>query len=46
METGSEAFEDVKTSKRVRNEDFFYRKPPKVLDICSFTAPVRKAGGE
>lgn len=43
MDTATEAFEDFKTSKRVREEDFFYRKPPEVLDICSFSAPVRRA---
>ncbi|MEQ9317073.1 MAG: peptidylprolyl isomerase [Henriciella sp.] len=44
MVTGSQAFEDFKRSKRVRNEEFFYRKPPEVLDICSFVAPVRRVG--
>jgi peptidylprolyl isomerase len=39
----SQAFEDAKTEKRVREEDFFYRKPPEVLDICGFEVPVRKA---
>ena len=38
----SQAFEDAKTEKRVREEDFFYRKPPEVLDICGFEVPVRK----
>ena len=38
----TQAFEDAKTSKRVREEDFFYRKPPEVLDICGFEVPVRK----
>lgn len=37
----SAAFEDAKTAKRVREEDFFYRKPPEVLDICGFEVPVR-----
>ncbi|MCR9268452.1 MAG: peptidylprolyl isomerase [Hyphomonadaceae bacterium] len=38
----SQAFEDAKTAKRVREEDFFYRKPPEVLDICGFEVPIRK----
>ena len=43
MDTASAAFEDVKREKRVRDADFFYRKPPEILDICSFSAPVRPA---
>lgn len=39
----SQAFEDAKTAKRVREEDFFYRKPPEVLDICGFDVPMRQA---
>ncbi|GAB5455639.1 MAG: peptidylprolyl isomerase [Henriciella sp.] len=39
----TQAFEDAKTEKRVREEDFFYRKPPEMLDICGFEVPVRKA---
>lgn len=39
----TQAFEDAKTAKRVREEDFFYRKPPEVLDICGFEVPVRNA---
>lgn len=46
MDTASAAFEAFKTSRRVRDDEFFYRKPPEILDICSFTAPVRKAGDE
>ena len=38
----TQAFEDAKTAKRVRDEDFFYRKPPEVLDICGFEVPVRQ----
>lgn len=38
----SQAFEDAKTEKRVREEDFFYRKPPEILDICGFEVPVRR----
>jgi len=39
----SQAFEDAKTAKRVREEDFFYRKPPEVLDVCGFEVPMRQA---
>ena len=38
----TQAFEDAKIAKRVREEDFFYRKPPEMLDICGFEVPVRK----
>lgn len=38
----SQAFEDAKTAKRVRDEAFFYRKPPEILDICGFEVPVQK----
>lgn len=38
----TQAFEDAKTEKRVRDNEFFYRKPPEVLDICGFEVPVRK----
>ena len=38
----SQAFEAAKTAKRVREAEFFYRKPPEVLDICGFEVPVRK----
>ena len=41
MKTETQAFEDFKTSKRVREESFFYRKPPEVLDICGFETPAR-----
>lgn len=43
MITQGAAFEEAKTEKRVRAEDFFYRKPPEVLDICGFEVPVRQA---
>lgn len=42
---GTAAFEEAKTAKRVREAEFFYRKPPEVLDICGFEVPVRRAGG-
>ena len=42
MISDSAAFEDAKTAKRVREEDFFYRKPPEVLDICGFEVPVQR----
>lgn len=44
MRGDSSAFEDAKREKRVRDDPFFYRKPPEVLDICSFEVPVRKVG--
>ncbi|MEO0549104.1 MAG: peptidylprolyl isomerase [Pseudomonadota bacterium] len=42
MISDTAAFEEAKTAKRVREEDFFYRKPPEVLDICSFEVPVQR----
>lgn len=42
MDTNTKAFEAAKTAKRVRDEAFFYRKPPEVLDICGFEVPVEK----
>lgn len=39
----TQAFQDAKTEKRVREDPFFYRKPPEILDICGFEVPVRKA---
>lgn len=42
----SQAFDDAKTAKRVRDEDFFYRKPPEILDICGFEVPVRQTPTE
>ena len=41
MQSDTAAFEEAKTAKRVRAEDFFYRKPPEILDICGFEVPVR-----
>ena len=41
---GTDAFEAAKTARRVRTAEFFYRKPPEVLDICGFEVPVRKLG--
>ncbi len=45
MVSDSAAFEAAKTEKRVREEDFFYRKPPEILDICGFEVPVRSKAG-
>ena len=42
MNTNHAAFEAEKTSSRVREEEFFYRKPPEVLDICGFEVPIRQ----
>ena len=44
MRTRSEAFEAAKSAKRHRTEEFFYRTPPAVLDVCDFQVPVRKVG--
>ncbi|MEO0981547.1 MAG: peptidylprolyl isomerase [Pseudomonadota bacterium] len=44
MRTDSAAFEGHKIGLRVRENEFFYRKPPEVLDICAFSAPARKTG--
>ncbi len=46
METTSAEFDAFKTSKRVRNEPFFYRHPPEVLDVCSFATPAREVTKE
>ena len=42
INTNHTAFEAAKTAKRVREEEFFYRKPPEVLDVCGFDVPVRQ----
>ena len=44
MRTRSEAFEAAKSAKRHRTEEFFYRTPPAVLDVCDFQVPVRRVG--
>lgn len=41
MDVSGEAFETAKKAKRVRDETFFYRKPPEMLDICGFEVPTR-----
>lgn len=46
METNSIAFEDFKVAKRIRDEEFFYRQPPQILDICSFSVPARRLDEE
>lgn len=40
--SGTDLFEASKTAKRVRDDAFFYRRPPEVLDICGFEVPVRR----
>jgi len=42
----SSAFEHAKTEKRVRDADFFYRKPPEVLDICGFEVPMQRLSND
>ncbi len=41
MVPGSAAFADLKTAKRVRTHEFFFRKPPEILDICAFERDIR-----
>lgn len=42
MVTPSDAFEIYKTKKKIRNEAFFYRHPPEVIEACTVVAPARK----
>jgi len=42
MQTPSEQWEARKTQARVRDDPFFYRKPPEVLDVCSIEVPARE----
>ena len=42
MNMPSAEFDSAKQAKRVREESFFYRKPPEVLDICGFEVPTRR----
>lgn len=42
MDTQSVQFEEFKTARRVRDDPFFYRKPPEVLDVCSVEVPAKK----
>ncbi len=44
MRNNGKAFADFKTSKRVRNDPFFYRRPPEVIEACNVQAPARKVG--
>jgi len=41
---GSGLFEGAKRAARVRTAEFFYNKPPEVIDICDFNVPVRRVG--
>ncbi|MEO1027477.1 MAG: peptidylprolyl isomerase [Pseudomonadota bacterium] len=41
MRVDSDAFESNKLGRRIRTAEFFYRKPPHVLDICSYIVPVK-----
>ncbi|MGF1463713.1 MAG: peptidylprolyl isomerase [Maricaulaceae bacterium] len=43
MNTRSDVFAADKRGRRVREEPFFYRKPPEILDICGYSVPVRRA---
>ena len=40
---GTGIFEGAKRGARARTSDFFYNKPPQVIDICDFSVPVKKA---
>ncbi|PHS22574.1 MAG: peptidylprolyl isomerase [Robiginitomaculum sp.] len=44
MRTQGQAFADYKTSKQVRDAEFFYRRPPEVIEACNVQAPVRRVG--
>ena len=44
MRANRDAFAAAKRARRVREEPFFYRKPPEVLDVCGFEVPVRRVG--
>ncbi|MEM7662478.1 MAG: peptidylprolyl isomerase [Pseudomonadota bacterium] len=44
MKTKTNAFEVAKRNRRVREEAFFYRRPPEILDICGFEVPARRVG--
>ncbi len=41
MPTLSGEFEIFKIKKRIRNEPFFYRHPPEVIEACTVVAPAR-----
>ena len=42
MTSEGEPFAEHKRALRVRDSEFFYRKPPEVLDICSFNTPAER----
>lgn len=42
MRNDGKAFADFKTSKRVRDAAFFYRRPPEVIEACNVQAPARQ----
>ncbi len=42
MRDKSQAFADFKTSKRVRDADFFYRRPPEIIEAYNVQAPARR----
>lgn len=41
---GTGLFEGAKRGARARTSEFFYNKPPQVIDICDFNVPVKKVG--
>lgn len=44
MTSDGAPFAEHKRSLRVRDDPFFYRKPPEVLDICGFKTPAERVG--
>ncbi len=43
LRTDSDAFAQLKESKRNLTNPFFFRKPLPILDVCNIQAPVRRA---
>jgi cyclophilin family peptidyl-prolyl cis-trans isomerase len=43
MRAAGQAFADFKTSKRVRDAEFFYRRPPEIIEACNVQAPARRS---
>lgn len=42
MDTQSVEWAEFKDSRRVRDDPFFYRKPPEVLDVCGVEVPAKR----
>jgi peptidylprolyl isomerase len=41
MDTGSQGFRDYMEARRNRTDEFFHRKPPRVLDVCQVPVGTR-----